>query len=281
MFATLSAGAIGVQAPTLEETIRAAQVGGFPGTEFNVSEVASRLEASGVESVLSLFEGTGVKPAAFGVPTNWRSDEATWIASLKELPRLAAAAKAIGVHRTATWIMPADNEKNYDANWRFHVERFKPIAEIMGEHGISVGLEFVGPKTLRDQFRFPFVYTLGGMLALGREIGPNVGVLLDCWHWYTTEGTVAEIEAVDVSKIVYVHVNDGPIGKTVDEQLDGVRGLPGETGVVNIQGFLGALRTIGYDGPVTPEPFKKELADLPDDAARLKAVGAAMRSIGL
>jgi sugar phosphate isomerase/epimerase len=65
----------------------------------------------------------------------------------------------------------------------------------------------------------------------------------------------------------------------IDAQMDNTRALPGETGVIDIVGFLGALRAIGYDGPVTPEPFKKNLADLPDNEARLKAVGAAMTRI--
>ena len=58
-----------------------------------------------------------------------------------------------------------------------------------------------------------------------------------------------------------------------------MRALPGETGVIDIAGFLQALRAIGYDGPVVPEPFKKELSDLPSDEARLRTVGAAMDAI--
>ena len=54
---------------------------------------------------------------------------------------------------------------------------------------------------------------------------------------------------------------------------------PAETGVIDIAGFLQALQSIGYNGPVTPEPFKNELKDLPDDAARLKTVGAGMDKI--
>ena len=65
----------------------------------------------------------------------------------------------------------------------------------------------------------------------------------------------------------------------VDEQVDNVRALPGETGVIDIAGFLQALRTIGYDGPVVPEPFKKELNDLPSDDDRLEVVGSAMTAI--
>jgi sugar phosphate isomerase/epimerase len=117
------------------------------------------------------------------------------------------------------------------------------------------------------------------MLEMAAEIGPNVGVLLDCWHWYTSGGTTKDIRGLRPAQVVYVHVNDAPAGVPVDAQVDNVRALPGETGVIDIAGFLRALEAIGYDGPVTPEPFSKGLAGLPSDEARLQTVGRAMKAI--
>jgi len=57
-----------------------------------------------------------------------------------------------------------------------------------------------------------------------------------------------------------------------------VRRLPGETGVEDVAGFLGALRTIGYDGPVVPEPFVKELGELPPEEA-IRRTGRALGSV--
>ncbi len=63
------------------------------------------------------------------------------------------------------------------------------MAQILADHGCRLGLEFVGPKTLRDSQRYPFIYTMAGMLALGDAIGTgNVGLLLDCYHLYTSHG---------------------------------------------------------------------------------------------
>ncbi len=58
-----------------------------------------------------------------------------------------------------------------------------------------------------------------------------------------------------------------------------MRNLPGATGVIDIAGFLQALQSIGYDGPITPEPFYPALAELPSDAERLRVVGEAMDRI--
>ena len=276
MFKGLSPGAIGVRAGTLDEGIAAAKTGGFGGVEFNPGEVADLIAAQGVEAARDKFAVSGLQPAGWGLPTDWRGSEESWRAGINDLPRLAQAASSIGGTRVSTWIMPCSDEREMDENVRFHVTRFQPIAKILGDHGVSLGLEFIGPKTLRDTQAYPFIHTMSGMLALGREIGPNVGLLLDAFHWYTSHGTLDDLKALTPAQVVYVHVNDAPVGVAVDEQQDGTRALPGETGVIDIAGFLQALKGIGYDGPVTPEPFKKELATLPSDEARLKTVGAAM-----
>lgn len=279
MYKALSPGAIGVRANSLEEAIAAAKQGGFGGVEFSAHEVADRIEAQNAEAITSLFTAQGIRPASFGLPVDFRTTEEKWREGLAELARLAKAAAAIGCTRTATWIMPCSNDRPFDENRRFHIERFTPIAQILAEYGIGLGLEFIGPKTLWTSQTYPFIHTMADMLDMAFDIGPNVGLLLDCWHWHTSGGTLAQLRALTPAQVVYVHVNDAPAGVGMDEYVDNVRGLPGETGVIDIAGFLQSLQTIGYDGPVTPEPFKKELNDLPTDEDRLKAVGAAMDAI--
>ena len=279
MFKALSPHAIGVRTQNLQEAIAAAKKGGFDGVEFRPAEVAGLVEQQGADAVKQLFSDAGVRPAGWGLPVDWRGDEEKWRAGLDELPRLAQAAAAIGATRSFTWIMPGSNERPPDENRSFHIERFTPVARILAGSGCQLGLEFIGPKTLRDSLKYPFVYRMSDMLGLGREIGPNVGLLLDCWHWYTSHGTLDELRALQAEQVVYVHVNDAPAGIAVDEQVDNVRALPAETGVIDIVGFLQALQAIGYDGPVVPEPFKKELNALPSDDARLETVGASMRAI--
>lgn len=279
MYSALSPHAIGVHTANLEAAIAAANQGGFGGVEFNVREVADLIDQHGVEHVAGLFHHAGLKVAGWGLPNEWRGTEQEWNALVEAFPRLARAAAAIGGTRTFTWIVPASDERTLEDNRSFHVTRLTPLARILAENGIQLGLEFIGPKTMRDGKRYPFIHTPAEMLAMGREIGPNVGLLVDCWHWHTGHGTLADLRALAADNVVYVHVNDAPAGIDTDAQVDNVRALPGETGVIDIAGFLGALREIGYNGPVVAEPFKKELGDLPSDNARLDAVAAAMHAI--
>jgi sugar phosphate isomerase/epimerase len=278
MYKALSPWAICVRPANVDEAIQAAVIGGFQGVEVSAHEVADLIDTHGADSVKAKFTSAGVQAAAFGLPVEYRGDEQKWRDGLAVLPRLANAAAAIGAVRTSTWIMPCSNDLNFDLNRRFHIERFTPIAEILATNGCSLGLEFIGPKTLRDSQRFPFIYTMEAMLDMGAAIGPNVGLLLDCWHWHTSCGTIEQLYALKPEQVVYVHVNDAPAGVVMDAHFDNIRGLPGETGVIDIRGFLRALDAIGYDGPVTPEPFV-DLSALPSDTDRLKLVGAAMDKI--
>jgi len=269
MYKGLSPGAVGVSADTLQARLDAAQIGGFGGVEINPSEIADLVERHGSSAVSARLTEAGIQPAGFGLPVEWRGSQEAWEEGLNNLPRLAEAAASIGATRTMTWVMPCSDTLQFEENKAFHVTRFTPIASILGDHGIALGLEFIGPKTLRDTQKFPFIHTMEQMLAMGREIGPNVGLLLDSYHWYTSHGTIEQLKALTPEQVVVVHVN---------EQMDGVRDLPGATGVIDIAGFLQSLQSVGYDGPVIPEPFVN-LSALPSDTARLERVGAAMADI--
>jgi len=279
MYKTLSPHAIAVNPKDLKAAIAAAKIGGFQGLEISAPGVADLIDGTGADAVKKMFTDAGIKPAAFGLPVDWRTTDENWKRDLEKLPKAAKAAQSLGITRCFTWVMPASNDRALEENRKFHITRFKPIAQIFAQHGQTLGLEFIGPKTLRDSHKFPFIWTSKDMLRLASEIGPNVGLLVDCWHWYTSHGTIADLKSLRAQQVVYVHVNDAPAGIDVDQQIDSVRDLPGATGVIDIVGFLRALKEIGYDGPVTPEPFKKDLANLPNDEARLKLVGAAMDKI--
>jgi len=114
---------------------------------------------------------------------------------------------------------------------------------------------------------------MDAMLALGAAIGTgNVGLLLDAWHWYTAHATLDDLKQLAKEDVVYIHINDAPAGIAVDDQIDNVRCLPGETGVIPLVEFLRILDGIGCDAPVTPEPFSQKVRGLPPlEAAKMTA----------
>lgn len=273
MFKNLGPGAIGIRNLTLADSIELARASGFGGIDFNIREAADLAALRGVEYVQTLFAEAGVRPGQWGLPVAWNKDD-QWQEDLAALPTLAALGRALGCTRTATWAMPGSDARPFGANFEWHVQRFRPIAQALADEGCSLGIEFIGPKTLRDRFQYAFIYTLGGMMELAHAIGTgNVGLLLDAFHLYTSGGTLDDLEAITAQDIVTVHVNDAVEGVPPDEQMDQVRRLPMETGVIDLPGFMKRLQALGYDGPVTPEPFSARVNAIADplEAARLVA----------
>ena len=270
MFRNLNAGAIGVRA-SLSEALEMAQTHGFGGVDFSITEVSDMVKAASVDEVKDLFARNGCRPGGWGLPVNWYGEAQKWQEDLGRLRRYAALAQEIGAHRTTTVVLPFSDDLTYEDNYRFHVERLKPVSEALQDYDCSVGLEFIGPKTLRNK-TYDFLYTMDETLKLGADVGPNVGLLLDHWHLYTSHGTIEDVRRLSGSQVVSVHVNDAPAGVPVDEQIDNIRCLPGETGVLDIAAFLKALHTIGYDGQITAEPFSKRVNEMEsEDAVRVTA----------
>jgi sugar phosphate isomerase/epimerase len=165
------------------------------------------------------------------------------------------------------WILPGSDERSYDENFAFHVRRFQPIARLLANHGIRLGLEFIGPETSLKKFKHRFIRSIGETIALARAIGPNCGLLLDSWHWHSAGGTIDELRVLTRELLVHIHVNDAPLGVPLAELMDNRRQLPCTTGVIDINGFMRALANADYDGPVTAEPFDPEISALPTDQA--------------
>ena len=236
-----------------------------------------KLSEAELQAYLGEMKSKNLAWGAAGLSLDFRGSDAAFEQSLKSLPEFARSLQRAGVTRTATWLSPGHKSLTYVANFHQHVRRLREAARVLGDHGLRLGLEYVGPKTSWSASRFPFVHTMAEMKDLISEIGrDNVGFLLDSWHWYTAQETGADLLSLKASDVVLCHLNDAPAGIPVEQQVDNRRGLPCATGVIDVKTFLGAMIRIGYDGPVLCEPFSQELRQLPPEQV-LAAVAAAMK----
>lgn len=262
MYATLMTGAIGIKGLTLEDSIALAADTGFEGVWFDIREAKALADAHGVQHVKKLFTDKGVRPGGWGAPVAWQ-DDSKRDADLEALKPLADLGVELGNPFTTTGIMPGSNERPFDEQYAFIVERLRPYAAALDACGVRLGIEFIAPKTIRDRFQYEFIYSLQHILKLAEDVGTgNIGALFDVWHHYTSHGTVDEVSRLTVDDVQVVHVNDAPEGLDVDEQIDSARTLPAVTGVIPAADMLKRLDDIGFAGPVIAEPFNQRLNDL-------------------
>jgi sugar phosphate isomerase/epimerase len=281
MFKSFNPGAVGISA-NFEQSLKLAAQSGFDGVDLPLGELTQLAEKRSVGDIRRMFSDAGLRPGGWGLPVNFRTTQEEFEKGMEKFPALARLAGELGAPWCATWLMPCSEELDYRANFEMHARRLRRCAQVLRDHDCRLGLEFVGPWTTRRNKKYPFVCDMPGLLKLADAIGTgNVGLLLDCWHWYTAFGDIQDILRLQGRQVVYVHVNDAPMGKPADEQIDSVRTLPGATGAIDIVGFLKSLDLIGFDGPVVVEPFSQELRDVAkQDAARAaKMTGDALNKV--
>lgn len=274
MTIALTPGSIGVTVKTQQELNALAHRHRFESVEPRADELAA-MPPDQLAATLADLKAKNLAWAAAGLPVDFRKDDATFRDGLAKLPRLAAGLQRAGANRVGTWLSPSHDELTYNANFKQHAARLREIATILRDHGLRLGLEYVGTQLLLVGKRYPFLHTMAETRELIAAIGTgNVGLVLDTWHWWTAGDTEADILTLKNSDIVSVDLNDAPAGIPKPQQKDNERELPCATGVIDIATFLRALVRLDYDGPCRPEPFNKALNALDNDPACAAASAA-------
>ncbi len=220
---------------------------------------------AGAGATNDLLAGLKIRPAVIDFPVEFRKDDATFQASLTQLDAAARFAAAIHCPRMITYIMPSSDTPK-DELRQIYKQRFTESARILERSNVRLGLEFLGPLEFRKAHKYEFIWRMNDMLAFARECGPNVGLLLDSWHWHHAGATPEDIIAAGRDRIVHVHFNDSP--NLPPEQIrDNQRLLPGE-GVINLTGFLQALQHIHYKDALSVEVFGRTKDMTPEAAAK-------------
>jgi sugar phosphate isomerase/epimerase len=269
MYKNLDMAALGHTVP-FTQTCALATKHNFAGVELDLAFLHS---LGSIQKAVDWFSATGLKPGGFALRAAWRETDSdgAFEESLNAVAADADLAVALDCRRSVTLVAPRSEKLDFYQHFDLVVPRLIRAAEILGKHKIMLGFEFLGPSNLRtNQFK-DFVHTLDGIRTFASAIGMhslNTGVVLDIFHWYTSGASIQEIEHLDHQEVVGVHLNDAVLGRPLEQQLNREREMPGTTGVIDVAGFLRALRTIGYGGPLTVEPFSAAITAMsPNDAA--------------
>ena len=281
MTINLVCGAIGVSAKSQMEANALAHKHGFESVEARPQDLAAMSDDELAELRAEMKE-QGIVFGASSLPVDFRKGEAVFKEGVARLPKLAKGLQRAGVTRMGTWLAPSSSDLTYVSNFNQHVVRLREVSAILKDHGILLGLEYVGTQRSLVSRKFPFLHTMAETKQLIEFIGTgNVGFVLDSWHWWQAGDTEEDILSLKAEQIAAVDLNDAPIGLRKEEHYDNQRELPSATGVIDLRTFLNAVNRIGYDGPVRAEPFNAKLRAMENDPACAATVKALRESMEL
>jgi sugar phosphate isomerase/epimerase len=226
--------------------------------DLNVVEFATRARLKGVEYARRLIDSAKLKMGAFSLPFDLDSEDELFAKELAKLPDLAQAAVSAGCTRCTATVAPGSEKLPYHENFEFHKLRFQAICKALEPAGVRFGVGFRAAEYLRKDQAFQFVHDLDALMLLLNMTGAaNIGLLLDIWDVFVAGGSLDSVRKLPPEQIVAVHVAELPPVAGNGEIDDKSRLLPISEGArIDITTLLVYLKSVGYDGPVTPRPSR-------------------------
>ena len=282
MYASLMPDLVGVDVSP-RQSISLAAEHGFAGVDLRLARHLDRIESDGVDRLADHMSRCGVRAGYASMLTRTLSaPEGEWESMRRRLPRIAAVARQLGYTRAGVVVLPFDDQLDFAANRRRHLDRLGQVAPVLADHGIRLGLEYVAPRSRRADATFTFVHDMSGMLELlDAADADNLGLMLDSFHWHAAAETTRQIAQLPAERIVVVHVNDAPADCPRIRLDIRDRELPGATGQIDLAGMMRALAAADYDGPVTAEPTNARWPQMPAERVLSQTAAAVSAAVDL
>jgi sugar phosphate isomerase/epimerase len=242
------------------ERCQAAAAAGFTGIGLHADDlprtIASGLDVAGMQAVLA---DTGLRVVEIEFLGGWALDADS--AALEELVcRIEAVADAFGGRHVSA----GEFRGGVPLDLAAAAVRLDRLAGRLAERGLQVAVEAFPWSALAGHATVPEL--------LRRAAAPNVGQLIDVWHFYNNGGDPDSL----TGPVAAVQLNDGP--RVHEEFLihaRAARRLPGD-GELDVAGVVRAVLRTGFTGPWCVEVNTPEFRVLPlDEAARRAADTAA------
>lgn len=133
------------------------------------------------------------------------------------------------------------------------VRALKELGRIAEGFGVGLAFEFLGRHDCSVQ-----TLSLADTIV-GETARSNVGLVLDCFHFYAGGSAIESIDALEPQRLFVFHINDAE-DLPREELEDRHRLLPG-LGILPLREITAALRRIGYDRVTSVEIFRPEYWD--------------------
>jgi 2-keto-myo-inositol isomerase len=235
----------------LATDIAVAGKAGFDFVEIWAAKLIGYLDTGGLPALRRDLERAGVRPATLNsVERITFNDPAGHIRMLEEFRRLCGVAESIGCETVLVVPGPRPTRVSAAAIARESVRILRELSRIAAPHGVRLAYEFLG-------FAGCTVNTLAQCASIVEKVArPNVGLVLDTFHFFAGGSTLASIRRTDPRRIFVVHLND--VERTPRRKMhDALRLFPGK-GILPLNGILQSLKAIGYDGKFSVEIFRPQ-----------------------
>jgi 2-keto-myo-inositol isomerase len=168
-------------------------------------------------------------------------------APLSDFKRRCEQFARLGLNRTyITTATPANAPKYSLEDYKTAASNLRDVAEASQQFNMKTMVEFVRAST--------FIATLNTLANVMRQAAhPNLGILFDCYHFWSGNNKLEDIDGVHPGEIAHVHFQDVPdVPRELLDQTS--RFIPGD-GVSPLKTILRKLADKGYSGPLSVELF--------------------------
>jgi 2-keto-myo-inositol isomerase len=167
--------------------------------------------------------------------------------ALADFKRRCEQFAQLGLNRTyITSATPVNAPKYTREDYKTAAPNLREVAEAAQQFKMKAMVEFVRAST--------FISTLNTLANVMRQAAhQNVGILFDCYHFWSGNNKLEDIDGLHPGEIAHVHFQDVPdIPREMLDQTS--RFIPGD-GVSPLRTILRKLADKGYSGPLSVELF--------------------------
>lgn len=239
----------------LVDDIRAAGAAGFDCLEIWASKLKRFLESGTTAELKRLFATHRLQAYSINSIERITFRDADEHASLLiECEKLCRIASEIDCPYIVVVPSPVPAGKDWTDVVEESVRVLAELGHLAEQHGVALAFEFLGQPDCSVQ-------TLEQANEIVEQLArPNVGLVLDSFHFYAGGSQIESIDAIDPRKLFIFHINDAE-DLPRDELEDRHRLLPG-LGILPLKEIIAALRRIKYDRVVSVEIFRPEYWEL-------------------
>jgi 2-keto-myo-inositol isomerase len=235
----------------LATDIAVAGEAGFDFIEIWAAKLLGYLDRGGLRALRRDLRRAGVTAATLNsVERITFNDPSGHVRMLEDFQRLCRVGAAIGCETVLVVPSPRPKGVTDSAIERESVRVLRELSRLAKPHGVRLAYEFLG-------FADCTVNSLAQCAGIVEMVArPNVGLVLDTFHFFAGGSTLASIRRVDPRRIFMVHIND--VERAPRRRMhDALRLYPGK-GIIPLEAILRELKAIGYAGRVSVEIFRPQ-----------------------